>query len=102
LPPYGKRKKWCVRVVPSDDLKWNDPGKETSGHRFSLSNVNLLASYMYMIKPKFGYVKVEFQGGFCNMSNMEEEGYQWGSHGVGRVERVFLGKIGAGSSFPAQ
>jgi hypothetical protein len=59
LPPYGKRKKWCVRVVPSDDLKWNDPGKETSGHRFFLSNVNLLASYIYIIKPKFGYVKVE-------------------------------------------
>jgi hypothetical protein len=25
--------------------KWNDPSEETSGHRFSLSNVNLLASY---------------------------------------------------------
>jgi hypothetical protein len=51
--------------------------------------VNLLASYLYIIKPKFGYVKVEFFEGFCNKSNMEEEGYHWGSHGVGWVERVF-------------
>ena len=32
--------------------KWNDPSKETSGHRFSLSNVNLLASYNSYHKAK--------------------------------------------------
>ena len=38
---------------------------------FFLSNVNLLASYIYMIKLKFGYVKVEFSSNI-NMEIIEE------------------------------
>jgi hypothetical protein len=76
----AKEKKWCVRVVPSDDPKWNDPGKETSGHRFFLSNVNLLASYLYMIQPKFGYVKVEI---FERILQQVQYGGRWPSTGEG-------------------